>query len=248
MIMDNPYIFSYIIAYRHDRSRVLNLKRVVELACSFSGVDVIVVEQGPEPKLPPYSLRGFRHFFIESDLPFNKGWAYNVGFKNSMGRAVVFSTPDHLYDPANLVTMLNMLNNHEVVTFEDSVKLEFSELYQPFQKWKELKRRDGIPLCSGPVVYRSESVQRIGGWSEDFFGDGDECTIAQNNKLKFMKHDTVKGVTYVLPHTRPEIPTHYTERNNIFIEKLNSMNEKELERYWSNSSFRMGKKNKFVDL
>jgi glycosyltransferase involved in cell wall biosynthesis len=248
MIMDNPYIFSFVIAYRHDRSRVLNLKRVVELASSFSGVDVIVVEQGTEPKLPPYSLRGFRYFFIESHLPFNLGWAYNVGFKNSMGRAVIFSTPDNLYDPGDMITMLNMLNDHEVVTFSESVKLGVNELYMPFQSWKEMTRRDGIPFCSGPVAYRSESIQRIGGWSEDFFGDGEECVTAQNNKLKFMKHGTVRGVTYMMPHSQPEVPVHHTERNKIFIDKLGEMNEKELERYWSNSSFRMGKMNKFADV
>lgn len=246
--MHNPYTFSYIIAYRHDRSRVLNLKRTVELASSYSNVDLIVVEQGDEPKLPPYSLRGFRHFFLESTLPFNRGWALNVGLKNSMGQAIVFSSPDHLYEPNSLIRLLASLNENEVTTFSDSLKLNVNEVYLPFDSWKKIDRKDGSPGCSGPVAYRKEAIQRVGGWSEDLLGDGKECDRLQEGKLRFMKHSVLDAVTYELPHLVPVLQEHHKTRNSVVEEKIKSFSDKDLERYWSNSSTRMGKSNRFVDV
>ena len=72
------YVFTFIIAYRHKLDRLTNLRRVIDWALGFQGVELIIVEQDKSPKLPAYTLKGFKYIFTKSDLPFNKSWAFNV--------------------------------------------------------------------------------------------------------------------------------------------------------------------------
>ena len=42
--------FSYIIAYKHNEERILNLKRVISWIKSLGDVEIIIVEQDDSPK------------------------------------------------------------------------------------------------------------------------------------------------------------------------------------------------------
>ena len=64
------YTFSCIILYRHNIQRWNNLKRVLEWINSFSGVEVILVEQDTHSKISHLSLPA-KHIFTKSNMPFN---------------------------------------------------------------------------------------------------------------------------------------------------------------------------------
>ena len=47
---NNGYVFTFIIAYRHKLDRLQNLRRVIDWALGFQGVELIIVEQDKSPK------------------------------------------------------------------------------------------------------------------------------------------------------------------------------------------------------
>ena len=67
--MESPYLFSYIIGYRHSQERLLNLRRVLDWLRGFCGVEVIIVEQDREPILSTFTLFGFKYIFTKSEHP-----------------------------------------------------------------------------------------------------------------------------------------------------------------------------------
>ena len=43
--MNNSYLFSFIIGYRHRQDRIQNLRRVIDWLSGFGGIEIIIVEQ-----------------------------------------------------------------------------------------------------------------------------------------------------------------------------------------------------------
>jgi len=208
--MESPYLFTYIIGYRHNQERILNLRRVLEWIQSFGGVEIVIVEQDSEPILPTFSLVGFKYIFTKSEHPFNKSWAWNVGLKNSTAKAVVFGDSDLIMDRQQFVNSLNMLNNYECVSpYNVVLDLERGESFLPIESLNQISRpgrgetdNQKINLCGGIVMYRRDSIYRIGGWSERFFGWGCEDNYQEYKTKGILTWYEMKGRCYHLYHSR----------------------------------------------
>ena len=79
--------------------RLVNLKKMIDWALGFQGIEIIVVEQDKKEKLMANTLLGVKHIFTKSELPFNRSWAFNVGLKWASTNAIVFSDADLIMDP-----------------------------------------------------------------------------------------------------------------------------------------------------
>ena len=135
---NNGYVFTFIIAYRHKLDRLQNLRRVIDWTLGFNGVELIIVEQDKSPKLPAYTLKGFKYIFTKSDLPFNKSWAFNVGTKQSTTNAIVFGDSDLLMDPQDFINSVKLLEQYEVVNpYSRVIDLNPDENAQPIDLLKK---------------------------------------------------------------------------------------------------------------
>jgi hypothetical protein len=88
------HLFTFIIAYKHRNDRIHNLRRVLDWVSGFGGVEIIIVEQDDAPRLPSFTIKGIKHIFTKSEMPFNKAWAFNVGLKYATTETIVV---EHLH-------------------------------------------------------------------------------------------------------------------------------------------------------
>lgn len=208
--MKSPYLFSYIIGYRHSQERLLNLRRVLDWLRGFSGVEVIIVEQDREPILPTFTLFGFKYIFTKSEHPYNRSWAFNVGLKNSTTNAIVFGDSDLIMDRQDFVKSLNLLNQYECVSpYSTVLDLDRQESFLPIESMVKISRpgrgetdNQKINLCGGIVMYRKDSIYKIGGWSERFFGWGCEDNYQEYKTKGILTWTENKARCYHLFHSR----------------------------------------------
>ena len=111
MSMQNTYVpkFTYIIPFRFSPDRIISLRRVIDWLSGFQGIDVLIVEQDTHSKISHLNMRA-RHLFIESSLPFNKSWAFNVALKRCTSPIVVCADADFIMDPNDLIQSLNAID------------------------------------------------------------------------------------------------------------------------------------------
>lgn len=208
--MDTPYLFTYIIGYRHNPERILNLRRVLEWLKSFHGIEIVIVEQDKEPILPTFSLVGYKYIFTKSEHPYNRSWAFNIGLKNSTSNAIVFGDSDLILDRQQFVDSLNLLNNYECVSpYNVVLDLERHESFLPIENLNQISRpgrgetdNQKINLCGGIVMYRKDAIYRIGGWSERFFGWGCEDNYQEYKTKGMLTWFENKGRCFHLHHSR----------------------------------------------
>lgn len=225
--MESPFLFTFIIAYRHNPERIMNLRRVLEWVHSFHGVEIVIVEQDKEPILPTFSLVGFKYIFTKSEHPFNKSWAWNVGLKNSTAKAVVFGDCDIIMDRQQFVDSLNLLNNYECVSpYNVVLDLEKNESFLPLESLARITRpgrgetdHQKINLCGGIIMYRRDSIYKIGGWSERFFGWGCEDNYQEYKTKGLLSWYENKGRCYHLFHSRV-VPD-----QNLYYKMMEIMNK-----------------------
>jgi glycosyltransferase involved in cell wall biosynthesis len=225
--MESPYLFSYIIGYRHSQERLLNLRRVLDWLRGFSGVEVIIVEQDREPILSTFTLFGFKYIFTKSEHPYNRSWAFNVGLKNSTTNAIVFGDSDLIMDRQDFVNSLNLLNQYECVSpYSAVLDLDRQESFLPIESMVQISRlgrgetdNQKINLCGGIVMYRKDSIYRIGGWSERFFGWGCEDNYQEYKTKGILTWTENKARCYHLFHSRG------IADQNLYYRMLDIMNK-----------------------
>ena len=249
--MKKPYAFTLIIGYRHRLDRIVNLKRVIDWALGFGSIEIIVVEQDSKRKLPPHSLKGFRYIFTESNLPFNRSWAFNVGLKYATTNAIVFMDSDIVMDPNEFIDSLRKLEQYECVNpAKNIIYLNQSETNMNFDQWRNIIRSNDLnedSLCRGIVMFRKDSIQKIGGWSEDFIGWGGEDEH-QNFKVKnLLTYFECDYRCYHLYHNNEKKNEFFYQRNLQLLQNLKSMSKEDSIRYINNSSSKIGMKNRFLD-
>ena len=225
--MESPYLFSYIIGYRHNQERLLNLRRVLDWLRGFSGVEVIIVEQDREPMLPTFTLFGFKYIFTKSEHPYNRSWAFNVGLKNSTTNAIVFGDSDLIMERQDFVNSLNLLNQYECVSpYSVVLDLDRQESFLPIESMVQISRpgrgetdNQKINLCGGIVMYRRDAIYRIGGWSERFFGWGCEDNYQEYKTKGILTWNENKARCYHLFHSRG------VADQNLYYRMLDIMNK-----------------------
>lgn len=244
------YIFTCIIPYRHRVDRLTNLKKVLEWLSGFNGLEVIVVEQDVTSKLQSFSLKGYKHIFTESKLPFNRAWAFNVGLKNASSNVIVFMDGDILMDPQQFINSIKKLELYDCVIPQTKiVNLDATESNLPINTalTKEgAQLSDKLTKC---IIYRKESIFKIGGWCEDIFGSGndreEEFQLKRTKNMLNLHYSD--GVSFHLYHNPNEENNFIGVRNNEILNNYLNMNDVDLVKYSNNVIGKIGMKNKMSD-
>lgn len=245
------YSFTLIIGYRHKLDRLINLKKVIDWALGFGGIEIIVVEQDSEEKLMANSLKGFRHIFTKSNLPYNRSWAFNVGTKWSSTNALVFSDADLIMDPNEFIESLKKLEQYECVNpAKNIVYLNQQENNFTLDQLKSIFRPQELQddsTCRGMVMFRKDAIDKIGGWSEDFIGWGGEDEHQSYKSKQFLNCFESDYRCYHLYHSTEKNNDFFYQRNIQLLEKLKSMPPEETIKYINSSKQKVGMKNRFAD-
>ena len=245
---------TYVIGYRHRMDRIINLRKVLEWLASFNNVDVIIVEQDKYSKISHLNLRA-THVFIKSDKPYNRSWAFNVALKRNKNPVIIFGDCDIVMDPQELVNSINELNNFDVVSPYSSVlDLTPEETNYPFNMLPQIQRagrgendNQKINLCGGTVIFKAESIVKIGGWNEDFIGWGGEDDF-QTIKVKKL------GLTYKeMPyrcyhfwHNRDEADMSNYQRTMNLLQQMSTLDASKLQMHVNATVGKIGTLNKYA--
>lgn len=252
---EKHYLFTYIIAYRHSIDRLKNIRKVIDWLAGFSGIELIIVEQDSKPKLPAYTLKGFRYIFTQSDLPFNKSWAFNVATKYATTPAIVFGDSDIVMDPNALIEGLKLLQTYESVSpYNRVIDLEPNEVNWDLNQLNQITRPgrgeedvQKICLAGGIIMYRKESLEKIGGWSEDFIGWGGEDDFQSHKTQQLLHFNEMNAKCYHLYHPKVIPDMKYYQRNLNLLNTMVQYPKNDLIKYVNNSKNKNGFKNKYFD-
>lgn len=252
--MKNGYLFTFIIAYKHRGDRIHNLKRVLDWVSGFGGVEIIIVEQDKSSKLSSFTLKGVKHIFTKSNLPFNKALAFNVGLEYSTTGNIVFGDCDLIMDPQKMIESLRLLDQYDVVSpYSRVIDLNPDEVNLPLENLQQIQRAgrgetdiQKICLAGGIIMYKKEAIIKIGGWCEEFIGWGGEDDFQSHKTKMLLNWYEQQGVTcYHLWHERgaPD-PVPY-QRNLQLLNKLVQLPLNDLISFNRNSTNKIGHKNKY---
>jgi predicted glycosyltransferase involved in capsule biosynthesis len=250
--MKFPYNFTYIISYRHSSERLGNLKRTLDWINSFTGVEIIVVEQDKNSTLKDMKLP-CRHIFLKSKMPFNKSWGFNVGLKYVNSNIIVFGDSDLIMDPNEFIKSIKMIEQYEMInpyssvidlsTQESNINMEqIFTITRPGRGETDIQK---VPLCGGICIFRRDAIHRIGGWHENFVGWGGEDdfqTIKVKNFLTWYEND---AKCYHLYHNRPAPDMKWYQKNLSLLQTLSSMSKEELQKLINGEVPKSGLKYKY---
>jgi hypothetical protein len=253
--VNNGYTFTYIIGYRHKLDRLANLKRVIDWISGFNGVELIIVEQDKSPKLPAFTLKGFRYIFTKSDLPFNKSWAFNVGTKYSNTNVIIFGDSDLIMEPQEFINSVKLLEQYESVNpynrvidlnpEENGLSLEIlKNINRPGRGETDIQK---VPIAGGIIMFRKDSIFKIGGFDQSFIGWGAEDDLVSHKIKQLLTHIEVPGRCYHLYHEKTKPDMMFYQRNLQLLNKLVNFNKEDLQRYIVQSSPKFGFKNTYCD-
>lgn len=250
--------FTYIIAYRHSEERIKNIQLVLDWLGD-SPKEIILVESDAESKLE--SLKDkytFNHIFLKNNYPFNKSWCFNVGYKSAITENIVFGDADLVMDKEKFLESVSKLEEYEVVnpyrpvldlTQEESEKYssnkDFSVLKQIIRPGRGETDHQKVPFCGGIIMFRKESLERMSGWNEDFWGWGCEDD-AQSFKVFCleMKNLQCENKCYHLFHSRPTPNQELYMRNFNIYRQFVQIDKPNMERYITSIKDKVGNINK----
>ena len=248
----NHNSFTYIIGYRHKPDRLNNLRRVLDWINCFGGVDIIVVEQDEHSKISHLNLK-CRHIFIKSKEPYNKSWSFNVATKYAKSNVIVFGDSDLIMDPNKFIDGLKLLDQYEMVNpYSSVVDLDPNETNQHFEQMVLINRpgrgetdHQKVPLCGGICMFRKDTINKIGGWSEDFVGWGGEDDFESIKVKNFLTYTELPNKCYHLFHNREQPDMVGYQRNLQLLQKLSELSKEDLVKYINKSVGKNGMMNKY---
>ena len=251
--MNKSHSFSFIIGYRHSPDRLNTLKRVIDWLVGFGGVQIIIVEQDIHSKLDTLTLKGIKHIFTKSNMPYNRSWAFNVGLKYANTDVIVFGDSDIIVEPQDLINSLRLIEKYDCVSpYNVVLDLTQQETGFSIEDIKRIQRpgrgeidNQKINLCEGIVIYKKEAIYKIGGWCEDFIGLGGEGGYQEHKTKNLLTHYESTGKCYHLWHHRVESDKKWYPRNLELLNKLVSLQGQELIKQINMSAPKIGLKNKY---
>ena len=206
--------FSYIIPFRFSHDRILPLRRIIEWLSGFQNVEIILVEQDKHSKIDYLNIKA-KHIFIQSEAPFNKSWAFNVGVKRATSQTIIFADADFIMNPMELIESLKMLDSYDCIIPTDKVNV-LTQQQSAMDSASILQLNNFVPksnMLDGISIFKKDSINRIAGWNEDLLGIGYEN---QFNELKIKQNLNYKQMNYGGFHI-----FHLQDRNDPGLDKRN---------------------------
>jgi hypothetical protein len=250
MIPNNTLTF--IIGYRHSIDRLNNLKRTIDWINGFQGVQVLLIEQDTHSKISHLNLR-CEHIFIKSKMPYNRSWSFNVGLKYTKSKIVVCGDSDLIMDPNDFINGLKLLDQYEMVSpYHSVVDLTPQENNLPIENIIKIDRpgrgetdNQKINICGGISMFRTDSLKKIGGWSEDFISWGGEDDFQTIKVKNFLSWHEAKAKCFHFNHGRTPIDQNAYQQMLQMLQKMSTWNKEELVRYINHTNPKNGMKNKY---
>jgi len=253
MQQNNPYKFTYIIAYKNRPDRLMNLRRVIDWVSGFVGIELIIIEQDRKPQIENLVFsRPIKYLFLQTDMPFNKAWAFNVAAKQATTDTIIFGDSDLIMDPNDFIEGLKILESNDCVSpYNRVIDLKQEELGFNLDQMKAIDRPgrgetdiQKICLSGGIIMYKRSALEKIGGWAEDFIGWGGEDDAQSYKSEKLLKCIEAPAKCYHLWH-QPEQPIMALYQRNLqILNQIKQMDEANLLRYIGNSVGKAGLKNR----
>lgn len=248
--------FSYIICYRHNEERLSNLKKVLDWLNNFNEIEVVIVEQDKEELLNSDSEKysfSFKKIFTKSELPFERSWAFNVGLLNSTSDVVVFGDSDLIMDNNEFLESIDKISEFDCVSpYKIVLDLDPQESLYGIPEWKRIKRagrgetdNQKINLTGGIVIYKRDSIMKIGGWDENFIGWGGEDDWQTRKTLFFLKSLEMPFRCYHLYHKRVNPDRMFYGRTLTILNKLFTFTPEQIVEYLGRVGGNIGKINKY---
>lgn len=242
--------FTYIIPFRFRQDRIIPLRRVVDWLSGFQNCEVLIIEQDSHSKIEHLNIRA-NHFFVKSEVPFNKSWAYNIGIRRSTAPVIIFGDADVIMDPLLLIESLKSLQSCDcVIPIKEIIKLNPQEsLIDPQSIINRDRVGDGITIGDGLIIFKRDAISAISGWNEDILGTGG----GYDNKFQAMKVEKLlnykkmdyKG--YHFFHHQDPIDLGLMQRNQQIMDQFkNDSDNSILKSHINITSQRIGCKNKYV--
>ena len=255
-------MISYIIPYKHRPDRLQNLISVIGWVKGISkDIELILVEQdkksGIQETLGKEQMDDWgidKCYFIQSDYPFNKSHALNVGLKNSSGDIICFGDSDLIMNPDEFKECIDDIHNYDyinpyqwVIDLNDyestglNTRVTMDDLYKIDRMGRGQAAGDirKVPICGGINIFKRDSIYKIGGYCSEYIGWGCEDNALETKVKKLLNWKQKDYRCYHLNH-QPEVPnmTFYT-RNLQMLNMLNNMNDESFSTYIKRSVERL---------
>lgn len=243
--------FSYIIPFRFQLDRILNLRRVIDWLSGFSNIEIILVEQDSHSKISHLNFK-CNHIFIKNDGPFNKNWSLNVGLRRAQGDVVVFGDSDLIMHPEQLIEALDQTANYDFVNPYQSVidltpeesQANLSEILTLNRAGRGETDHQKVPICGGITIFRKDALYKIGGWSEMFWGWGAEDDYQSLKVKQFLNWKQMPHKCYHLWHQRLSPDMNLYQRNLQIYNKLINATKDDLQKQINSEINKIGLQNK----
>ena len=250
--MNQPYVFTYVIGYRHRMDRLSNLKRVLEWINGFNGVEVLIVEQDRHSKIKNLNLKA-KHIFVKSDMPYNRSWAFNVALKYANSPLIVFGDSELIMNPNEFIEGLKALQENEMVSpYYSVVDLDQQESGMDFNQILQINRpgrgendNQKINISGGIAMFRRDAITKIGGWNEDFIGWGGEDDFQTMKVKNFLKWTELKYRCFHLYHAKEQPDMKWYQRNLQILNNAAKFTKDDLAKQINMSMPKMGMINKY---
>lgn len=249
----NGFNFTVIIPYKHQSSDRLNLlRKTIDWYNAFSGSQVVLVEMDTHSKIKNLNLM-CEHIFAYTDKPFNRSWGFNIGLKYSKTNIIVFGDSDIVMEPQQFISSLKLISEYDVVSpYTTIVDLKMEENNYPFQEILKISRKgrgeednQKINIAGGIVIFRKESIDKIGGWPEEFIGWGGEDDFTAIKIKEFLNWKEVHGRAFHFWHEKQKINNEYYKHNLNLLNKAANMDRKQLTNVINHSRSKIGLLNKY---
>lgn len=112
------YSFSYVISYIHNPNNFTLLRRLTEELTKFTGIEVIIVEQGTSKSLDNYNLVYSKYILAYSlDDSMQSAWLNNIGAKYATTDTIVFGRYNYVVEPNAIALGVNTIlsGSHDVL-------------------------------------------------------------------------------------------------------------------------------------
>ena len=194
-------------------------------------LNIIIIEQDSISKfiVPDNIKKDIKYLFVHNSGYYNRGWAFNVGYKSYISDYYFFADGDIIMNTNDMINMFYSCFNYEAVNpylhiYDSTKEYIISDKLNPLI-WSDptifTERKD--TCFSGGIVGMKDSAYKIiSGWDEDFRGRGWE-DYAFTAKIKLFLY-SIKTYKYSALHL-----WHPWEINTT--REINEKKNKEYEQY-----------------